>query len=59
MEYVSALEMAQKWGISKRRVQILCIENRISGVKKVGNMWVIPENAEKPKDGRLKVVNDK
>ena len=59
MEYLSALDIARKWGISKRRVQILCIENRITGVKKVGNMWLIPEDAEKPKDGRIKVIKDK
>ena len=58
MEYLSALDIALKWGISKRRVQILCIENRIAGVKKVGNMWLIPENAEKPKDGRVKKISD-
>ena len=52
MEYISALDVARKWGISKRRVQILCIENRIKGVKKVGNMWLIPDDAEKPGDGR-------
>ena len=59
MEYLSALDIALKWGISKRRVQILCIENRIAGVKKVGNMWLIPEGAEKPKDGRVKEIKDK
>lgn len=60
MEYISALDVARKWGISKRRVQILCIEDRIAGVKKVGNMWLIPEDAEKPKDGRTKgQKNDK
>ncbi|MDO9536541.1 MAG: DNA-binding protein [Bacillota bacterium] len=59
MEYLSALDIALKWGISKRRVQILCIENRIVGVKKVGNMWLIPEDAEKPKDGRVKEIKDK
>lgn len=59
MEYLSALDIAHKWGISKRRVQILCIENRIAGVKKVGNMWLIPEDAKKPADGRIKVIKDK
>lgn len=57
MEYLSALDIAHKWGISKRRVQILCVESRIDGVKKVGNMWLIPENAEKPKDARSKQNN--
>ena len=32
MEYMSCPEAAEKWGISERRVQILCKENRIPGV---------------------------
>ncbi len=54
MNYISAKEAAEKWGISKRRVQILCAENRINGAIKVGMVWVIPANAEKPNDARLK-----
>ena len=52
MEYMSCPEAAEKWGISERRVQILCKENRISGVSKIGYMWLIPKDAEKPVDGR-------
>ena len=54
MEYMSAPQVAEKWGISERRVQILCSENRIPGVSKLGYMWLIPKNAEKPIDGRTK-----
>ena len=54
MEYMSAPQAAEKWGISERRVQILCSENRIPGVSKLGDMWLIPKNAEKPIDGRTK-----
>lgn len=54
MEYMSCPEAAKKWGISERRVQILCNENRIPGVSKLGYMWLIPKNAEKPLDGRKK-----
>ncbi len=54
MEYMSAPQAAEKWGISERRVQILCSENRIPGVSKLGYMWLIPKNAEKPIDGRRK-----
>ena len=54
MEYMSCAEAAGKWGISERRVQILCSENRIPGVSKLGYMWLIPKNAEKPIDGRTK-----
>ena len=54
MEYMSAPQAAEKWGISERRVQILCSENHIPGVSKLGYMWLIPKNAEKPIDGRTK-----
>ena len=54
MEYISASEAAKKWGISERRVQQLCEEKRISGVERFGRMWLIPRDAEKPKDKRYK-----
>ena len=53
MQYVSAQQIAQKWGISKRRVQVLCTENRIKNAVRIGNMWAIPENAQKPTDARV------
>ena len=58
VEYMSCPEAAKKWGISERRVQKLCEENRIPGVSKIGYMWLIPKDAEKPKDGRLKKARD-
>ncbi|MGH4051270.1 MAG: DNA-binding protein [Clostridium sp.] len=54
MNYITAQEIADKWGITRRRVQILCVQNRIEGATRLGNMWVIPKDAEKPKDGRVK-----
>lgn len=54
MEYMSCSEAAKKWGTSERRVQVLCRENRIPGVSKLGYMWLIPQNTEKPKDNRKK-----
>ena len=54
LEYISAPEAAKKWGISERRVQKLCEENRIPGVAKFSRMWLIPKDAEKPVDGRRK-----
>ena len=60
MEYMSAPQAAEKWGISERQVQILCSENRIPGVSKLGYMWLIPKDAEKPIDKRKrpKMKND-
>ena len=54
MEFISIQDVSTKWNISKRRVQILCQEGRIDGAKKIGNMWVIPENAARPTDARIK-----
>ena len=54
MEYMSAPQAAEKWGISERRVQKLCEENRIPGVARFSRMWLIPKDAEKPIDARTK-----
>lgn len=52
LSYISAKEAAEKWNISQRRVAILCSEERIVGAMMVGNMWIIPADAEKPIDKR-------
>ena len=52
MEYMTANQAAHKWGISQRRVQILCSEGRIPGVFKLGEAWAIPVSANKPNDQR-------
>ena len=54
MEYTTASQIASKWNISQRRVQILCSEGRIPGVFKLGETWAIPADAQKPEDNRLK-----
>ena len=54
LEFVSAPEAAKKWGISERWVQKLCEENRIPGVAKFSRMWLMPKDAEKLADKRLK-----
>jgi len=52
LEYLSIAETAIKWGITRRRIQVLCNQGRIIGAKKVGSMWIIPEDAQKPEDAR-------
>lgn len=52
MEYMTANQAAKQWNISQRRVQILCSEDRIPGVFKLGEAWAIPVDAEKPEDPR-------
>ena len=54
MEYISITQLSEKWGISPRRIQILCKEERIPGAFRVGSNWAIPANAIKPEDKRIK-----
>ena len=54
MEYLSTTQASEKWGISSRRIQILCSEGRVPGVMRVGNIWAVPSDAEKPMDARIK-----
>ena len=54
MEYMSINQAAQEWGITPRRVQVLCVQDRIEGACRIGNMWAIPKDAQKPKDARIK-----
>ena len=46
--YISVREAAARWGISERQVQKLCATERIGGVMRFGNSWVIPEETQKP-----------
>ncbi|NLK44191.1 MAG: N-6 DNA methylase [Tissierellia bacterium] len=54
MNYLSTKKIAEKWQISPRRVNKYCNEGRIKGAIKLDWMWLIPEDAEKPKDRRKK-----
>ena len=50
--FLKVNEIAQKWGISTRRVRLLCSEGRIAGVVRKGNLYMIPANAAQPQDAR-------
>ena len=54
MDYLSIKQTSEKWGVSTRRIQVLCSEGRIPGATKIGSYWAIPSDAEKPKDERIK-----
>ena len=53
-QYITLKEAAEKWGISERRIRILCTDGRIEGTTKMGPMWVIPADSVKPDDKRVK-----
>lgn len=51
--YTTVAEIAKKWGVKTRTVQIMCAEGKIAGVTKFGRAWAIPATAEKPTDNRI------
>ncbi len=61
MEYTKVTEAAKQWGISDRRVRILCQQGKIEGVIQKGRSYLIPCDAVKPADGRTvrhKVISE-
>ena len=57
MNYLTTTELAEAWGVSRRRVNTLCREGRLEGAILKGKTWLIPEGIEKPLDLRKKLIN--
>ena len=51
---ISVKEAAMRWELAERTVRGLCIGGKIPGAVKNGRSWLIPANAEKPVDNRIK-----
>jgi len=54
MDYITAQQAAEQWGITIRQVQALCDKGKVNNAKRLGQIWVIPEGTTKPIDGRTK-----
>lgn len=52
--FITVKQASEKWGISDRRVRVLCSEGKIPGAYQEGRGWKIPVDAKKPTDGRYK-----
>lgn len=52
--FMTVKQAAEKWGISDRRIRVLCSEGKIPGAYQEGRGWKIPADAEKPADGRYR-----
>ena len=59
LEWITPEEAGKKWGIKVRRVQELCSKGKILGATRLGRVWLIPQNAPKPIDGRTKEAKTK
>lgn len=57
MVYIKVTQAAEKWGITPRRVRMLCAEGKIPGIIRKGKLYMIPEDTPKPFDGRKKLVS--
>jgi len=55
MNYMTTKEASLKWGISDRRIRVLCTEGKIEGAAKIGRNWSVPSDAMKPIDNRTKM----
>ena len=54
MDFLTVKEMAEKWNITSRMVNVYCSKGRIQGAIKKGNLWLVPSDAVKPEDLRRK-----
>ncbi|MFR5932987.1 MAG: PucR family transcriptional regulator [Oscillospiraceae bacterium] len=54
MDLISTKDLACKWNISARRINLLCNQGRVPGAEKVNGRWLIPASAAKPEDLRTK-----
>ena len=52
MDYISVKEAAELWGLSDRRVRLLCAQGKIANIMQDGRSYRIPADAAKPIDGR-------
>ena len=53
-DWITPQEAAEKWGITDRRVQVLCLNGQVAGAIRLKRGWLIPKDAPKPEDGRRK-----
>ena len=58
MEYVTPKDKADEWGITQRRVEILCGNSRVPGAYRLGRVWAIPKTAKKPIYGQTKTAKE-
>ena len=52
--YITVSEIAKRWKVNPRTIQVMCKKGKIQGAEKIGNMWMIPTETERPVDERVK-----
>lgn len=57
-DYISAKELAQRWGVTSARITVMCSNNQLSGAKKIKGCWMIPADIERPLDQRKRKIDN-
>lgn len=52
--YITVSEIAKQWKVNPRTIQVMCLKGKIQGAEKIGNLWMIPTETERPVDKRVK-----
>ena len=52
IDFLTVQELSAKWGISERRIQLMCANGKIHGAIKRAGVWFAPSDTQKPADGR-------
>ena len=59
LDWITPLQASEKWEITERQVQSLCLQGKITGAIRLSKLWLIPKDAPKPVDGRTKEAKAK
>lgn len=51
LRWITTGELAARWGVCPRHIALLLSRGRIPG-KKVGSVWIIPADVQRPEPGR-------
>ena len=57
--YTTVKDIAEKWNVKPRTVQIMCTDGKIPGAVKFGRDWAIPVDSNRPSDRRYVTSRNK
>ena len=59
IDYMTLKKASEIWGVTPRWINYYCSSGRIPGAVKMGTVWLIPKNSQKPADKRFKSTRSK
>ena len=58
LDWITPQQAAERWGITDRRIQALCLNGQVDGAVRLGRSWLIPKETLQPIDGRTKAAKE-